>query len=140
MVELGKGDLDYDSVKKVRDVMSSIMRSAVRYGLLVTNPMEGVQPTRPKKAKQEKRWITQEILCQLLKLIVEPYATMVFVAVYTGLRVSELIGLLWRNVHEDQNKITIESRYCRGDWGIPKSAASSATIEVNRAVIERISG
>ncbi len=61
---------------------------------------------------------------------------MVFVAIYTGLRVSELIGLKWRNVHEDS--ITVEERYCRGDWGCPKSEASNATIAVNAAVIERI--
>ena len=50
--------------------------------------------------------------------------------------VSELVGLRWRNVHGDA--ITIEERYCRGDWGAPKSAASNATIPVNRAVIDRI--
>ena len=71
-----------------------------------------------------------------MELIAEPYASMVYVAVFTGLRVSELVGLRWHNIHEDA--ITIEERYCRGDWGAPKSAASNATIPVNRAVIERI--
>jgi len=61
---------------------------------------------------------------------------MIFVAVYTGLRVSEVIGLRWRCIHEDA--ITVEERYCRGDWGAPKSEASNATIPVNRAVVERI--
>jgi integrase len=61
---------------------------------------------------------------------------MVFVAVYTGLRVSELIGLKWGNVHVDS--ISIEQRCCRGDWGVPKSEASNATIPVNPSVIERI--
>ncbi len=138
MVELGTRNLEFESLDKIRDVLSSIMGSAVRYGLMVKNPVEGVRPPRPKKAKRVKRWITQEQLYRLLKLIVEPYATMIFVAVYTGLRVSELIGLRWRNVHGDQNQITIEERYCRGDWGAPKSEASNATIEVNGAVIERI--
>ena len=36
------------------------------------------------------------------------------------------------------NSITIEERYCRGDWGAPKSEASNATIPVNRMVLERI--
>ena len=71
-----------------------------------------------------------------MELIPEPYASMVYVAVYTGLRVSELIGLSWRNINEDS--ITIEQRYCRGDLGAPKSEASSATIPVNKVVIERI--
>ena len=54
----------------------------------------------------------------------------------TGLRASELIGLRWRNVQE--NTPTVEERCCRGDWGVPKSEASAATIAVNRCVIERI--
>lgn len=49
---------------------------------------------------------------------------------------SELIGLRWRNIHADS--ISVEERYCRGDWGAPKSAASNATIPANRCVIERI--
>src|SRR6266513_1905926 len=55
---------------------------------------------------------------------------------YTGLRVSELIGFRWNDVHHDS--IAIDERCCRGDWGAPKSDASNDTIPVNRAVIERI--
>jgi integrase len=71
-----------------------------------------------------------------LELIAEPYATMVYVGIYTGLRVSELAGLRWDDIHEES--ITIDERYCRGDWGAPKSESSNATIGVNRCVIERI--
>jgi integrase len=61
---------------------------------------------------------------------------MVYVAIYTGLRVSELAGLRWDDIHEES--ITIDERYCRGDWGTPKSDCSNATIAVNRCVVERI--
>ncbi|HEU5403053.1 MAG TPA: tyrosine-type recombinase/integrase [Terriglobales bacterium] len=53
-----------------------------------------------------------------------------------GLRVSELIGLRWEDVHADS--ITIDERYCRGDWGEPKTDSSNATIGVDRSVVERI--
>jgi integrase len=69
-------------------------------------------------------------------MLTEPYATMVFVAIYTGFRISELIGLKWSDVHEDS--ITIDERYCRGDWGAPKSEASNTTVPVNQVVIQRI--
>jgi len=128
--------LAQESKDKVRDVLSSILRSAVTYGLLIKNPVEGVRLPPPKRGKRSKPYITVEMFDLLMARIVEPYATMIYVAVYTGLRVSELIGLRWRNLHED--RITIDERYCRGDWGAPKSDASNATIPVNRAVIERI--
>ena len=61
---------------------------------------------------------------------------MVYVAIYTGLRVSELAGLRWNDI--GASSITIDERFCRGDWGAPKSGASNATIGVNGCVVDRI--
>ena len=61
---------------------------------------------------------------------------MIYVAIYTGLRVSELIGLRWDDIGSDS--ITIDERYCRGDWSAPKSDASNTTIGVDYCVIQRI--
>jgi integrase len=128
--------LSQESKDKVRDVLSSILGSGVRYGLLVKNPVEGVRLPTPKSGKRSKPYITEQQFTELLNAVREPYASMIYVAVYTGLRVSELIGLKWRNVGQDS--ISIEERYCRGDWGAPKSEASNTTIPVNKTVIERI--
>ena len=128
--------LSQESKDKVRDVLSSILGSAVRYGLLVKNPAEGVRLPVPKSGRRTKPYVTQQQFSILVDLIAEPYATMLYTAAFTGLRPSEVIALRRRNVHEDS--ITIDQRFCRGDWGAPKSAASNATVPVNRAVIERI--
>jgi integrase len=130
------GSLSYESRDKVRDVMSSILASAVTYGFLVKNPVDGVRLAPDKKGNRVKPFIDPQKFFALLALIPEPYATMVFVAVYTGLRVSELIGLKWKNVHSDS--ISVTEKCCRGDWGAPKSKASNATIAVNPSVIDRI--
>jgi integrase len=135
--DLGRSTkLEHESLDKIRDVLSSVLGSAVRYGLLIKNPVEGVRLPRRKRGKNNKPWITRPQFQSLIELMTEPYATMVYVAIYTGLRVSELIGLRWEDVHADS--ITIDERCCRGDWGAPKSDASNDTIPVNRAVIERI--
>jgi integrase len=97
-----------------------------------------VEKIRLKKRRltKPKPFLRREQFFALLALIAEPYATMVYVAVFTALRVSELIGLKWKNVHA--SSITIAERYCRGDWDAPKSAASQGTIPVDEQVIERI--
>lgn len=129
--------LAHESKDKIKDVLSSILASAVQYGLLVKNPVEGIRVPADKRGKRKnKPHVTPEQFTQLVELIPEPYATMVFVAVWTGLRVSELIGLRWEDVGSDS--LTIDERYCRGDWDAPKSEASNATIGVDRCVIERI--
>ena len=136
MSELAGSKLCYESKDKIRDTLSSILGSAVKYQYLVKNPVEGVKLPPDRKGKRIKPYVTPQHFQAMIQLIREPYATMVFVAVYTGLRVSELIGLKWGDVQS--TSITIDERYCRGDWGAPKSEASNATIPVNDAVIQRI--
>jgi integrase len=80
-----------------------------------------------------KPTITPEQFSKLVAVISEPYATMIFVAVWTGLRV---IGLKWRCIHDDS--ITIEERYCRSDWSDPRTESSAATIGVEPEVIVRL--
>ena len=86
--------------------------------------------------RRSKPYLTPEQFEVLAARIPEPYATMVYVAIFTGLRVSELAGLRWNDLGEDT--ITIDERYCHGDWGAPKSESSNATIPANHSVIERI--
>jgi integrase len=134
---MATSELTHESRDKIRDVLSSVLRSAVEYGFLVRNPVENVRmPAERRGKKRNKPYLTPTQFEELSELIAEPYATMVFVAIYTGLRVSELAGLRWEDLHEES--ITIDERFCRGDWGAPKSESSNATIGVNRCVVERI--
>ena len=129
--------LAHESRDKIRDVLSSVLGSAMEYGLLVKNPVEGIRlPAQRRGRRRDKPYLAPAQFDEILALIPEPYASMVFVAIYTGLRVSELAGLRWNDIHADG--ITIDERFCRGDWGAPKSEASNATIAVNPCVVQRI--
>jgi len=130
------GQVSYPSISKIRDVLSSILRAAVDVEYLNKNPMEGLRLPLDKRARRAKPTVTPEQFSNLIHLVPEPYATMIFVAVWTGLRVSELIGLKWRCIHADS--ITVEQRYFRGDWSVPKTDASAATIAVDPQVISRL--
>lgn len=129
-------EASYPIISKARDALSSILRAAVDVEYLNKNPMEGLRLPKDRRARRPKPTITPEQFANLVQLVSEPYATMIFTAVWTGLRVSELIGLKWRCIHADA--ITIEERFCRGDWAIPKTAASAATIGVEPEVIARL--
>jgi integrase len=127
--------ITHSSIVKVRDALSSVLRSAVP-DFLVRNPLDGLRLPPDKRGRRSKPYISPQQFSNLAELVSEPYSTMLFVAVWTGLRVSELIGLKWRCVHPDS--ISVEERYCRGDWAAPKTAASAATIGVSPEVIARI--
>src|SRR4051794_1121488 len=130
------GKVSYPTISKTRDVLSSILRAAVEVEYLSKNPMAGLRLPLDKRPRQPKPTITPEDFNKLVEIVAEPYSSMLLVAVWTGLRVSELIGLKWRCIHSDS--ITIEERFCRGDWSVPKTGASAATIGVEPQVIERI--
>jgi len=135
--EMANSPLAGESRDKIRDVLSSILRSAVRFGLLIRNPVEGAMlPPERRGKRRSKPYLSPDQFDELLQYIPEPYASMVYVAIFTGLRVSELAGLRWNDIH--LSGITIDERFSRGDWGAPKSAASNTTIAVNPCVIDRI--
>ena len=129
--------LSRESLDKIRDLLSSVLGSARDYGLIINNPVEGIRLPREKRGRRRaKPYFSPEQFDLLVSAIPEPYASMVYVAVFTALRVSELAALKWRDIGNDT--ITIDERYCRVDWSEPKSEASNATIAVDRCVIERI--
>jgi hypothetical protein len=57
---LSKTKLSHESMDKIRDVLSSILESAVRYELLVKNPVEGIRLPKPKQGKRSKPFIKPE--------------------------------------------------------------------------------
>ena len=78
----------HPSILKVRDTLSSILRSAVRYGFLIQNPMDGLQmPPQTNGDVGASHTCTPEQFNALVEIMSEPYATMAYVAVWTGLRV-----------------------------------------------------
>jgi len=108
------------------------------YDLLTRTPLLAVQIPRNKvlNRKKQKPYLTPEEFEQLVDFVDEPYATMIFVAVFSGLRVSELVGLKWEDVHDEA--LTVDERYFRGDWSVTKTTGSSATIVVAASVVARI--
>ena len=130
------GGVEYPTLIKIRDAMSSVMRSAVDSEYILKNPMEGMKLPPDKRKRGIKPTITPEQFHYLMGLVAEPYRTMVFTATFTGLRISELLALKWRCITD--NGISVEERYYRGDWSCPKTDSSAATIQVSAEVLNRI--
>jgi integrase len=108
------------------------------YDLLTRPPLLAVQIPRNKAVNRKKRkpYLTPEEFERLVDFVDEPYAPMIFVAVFSGLRLSELVGLKWEDVHDEA--LTVDERYFRGDWSVTKTTGSSATIGVAASVVARI--
>jgi integrase len=121
---------------KLRDALSSILRCAVQYEFLSKNPMDGLRLPPDKRGTIAKPWVTPAEFHALLNLIPEPYATMLCLAAFGGLRPSEIAALRWRWVYE--NSVQVAERFTRGDWSHPKTDASRKPIAVEPWLVERI--
>lgn len=135
---LATSTLGPHTVLKIKEVLSAVLGSAVRYDLLTRNPLLAVQIPRSKvvNKRRTKPHITPEEFERLVECVEEPYSTMIYTAVFSGLRVSELIGLKWEDVSDDA--LTVDERFCRGDWSVTKTSGSSTTIGVPSSVVARI--
>src|SRR5262249_46595476 len=64
----GQG-IAYPSVLKIRDALSSVLRSSVRYGFLVKDPLDGLQLPPDKRGRRPKPVITPDQFNQLVDCI-----------------------------------------------------------------------
>jgi len=130
--------LKQETREKIWTVMSAVMRSALpaKHNCMTTNPCHSVELPAPNHAPTSKPFITAEQFVKLVNLIAGPYSTMVYGSALTGLRVSELAALRWKDVSQDS--LTVDEGYCRGAFAPPKSVKSNRVIPVLPAVIARI--
>ncbi len=94
----GRGaGLSARTVEHIHRVLHKALQDAVRSGLLTQNVVQRVEPPRP--ARYEARSLTWPQVARLLAETGDPqYRSLFLLAVQTGLRCSELVGLQRRDV------------------------------------------
>jgi len=94
------------SVRTHRQVLREIMSLAVKDRVLVSNPVVDVKS--PKLPKPEPKVMSPEQFQLLLTEIPHEFQAMLIVAVGTGMRISELIGLNLCNLDIDKGMLSIK--------------------------------
>lgn len=83
------------------------MKYAVKHDLISTNPMDKVE--RPKAHKFIGSFYTVEEVERLLQIAKgDPVEFPILMAVFYGLRRSEIVGLQWKSIDFSDNRITVE--------------------------------
>jgi integrase len=114
--------LSNGSKAKIRNIMSSLWAHAIRHEWIGNNPITHVRQSA--KRERTPEFLTVEEINALLTELSEPYRTMVFVAVATGLRVSELMALQWRDFVFEAGEINLSRGIVRQNVGQMKTEAS----------------
>src|SRR6266567_6588306 len=117
------------SKAKARNIMSAVFNHAVRWEWLDVNPIRMVRQS----AKRTRMLIVLSIeqIAALLRILKEPTRTMVFLAVFTGLRVGELLGLKWKDIDFQKMEVHVIRSIVMQHVGDCKTEASRKPVPLD---------
>jgi integrase len=130
------------TVQVVHVVMHAVLQQAVREGILGRNPADSVQ--RPKVEQTERHILTEE---QAQRLVISSqgtrYGMLFFLALMTGMREGELMGLMWSDVDWSKGIIEVQRQLQRspGHSKIlvpPKTKAGRRQIKIGQETLDRL--
>jgi integrase len=121
----------------IHDVLSAILRTAVKWGHLSDNPAHGVD--LPTLINVRPRWaLTIAQASALLEALPPLPKTMVGVALLSGLRRGELFALRWGDFDEQRQFLIVREAVYEGKFSTPKTAAGVRQIPLSEAAIKLI--
>jgi integrase len=121
---------------KIRNIMCSLFSHACRWELTDRNPIIHVRQAT-QRAKQPAVLTNAEITA-LLGELGEPARTAVFVALATGLRVSELLALQWQDIDFSNNTLTPVRGIVDNHVGGLKTVSSAAAVPASQEVTDAL--
>ena len=120
------------------------LKRAVKLRILGYNPAEGVTP--PKAPKKEMQvWDENQVQIYLLTIDADQprSGALLKLAVGTGMRLGELLGLMWGDVDWERKQISIHRqpklvRETKNDFGPLKSKSSERTIRLANILMDAL--
>lgn len=88
--------LSTDTLKSIRAVLFASMQQAVENKIISQNPVAGVKLPKSKREKEEMHPLVDEQIGQFLQAATgKKHRDLFFVAMFTGMRRNEILGLTW---------------------------------------------
>jgi len=121
----------------IHDVLSAVLRTAVKWGHLQDNPAHNVD--LPALTNVRPKWALPIPQATTLLEELPPLAkTMVGLALMSGLRRGELFALRWRDFDEPGQCLTVSEAVYDGTFSTPKTAAGVRQIPLSEAAMNLI--
>ena len=100
------------TIRVIYTLLNSSLRNAVRLGAIHTNPTEATTP--PKYETPEMQSYSEHEITQLLLAVKgTSLEAIIYLAITTGLRQSELLALKWSDIDWDRNTISVQRQLKR---------------------------
>jgi integrase len=130
------------SVRQMHAILHKALEQAVRFDMIPTNPAGKVDP--PKVRQEEITPLSAEQADKLLGMTRnerDRFEAVYVLALTTGLRIGELLGLKWSDIDLDARRLRVSRQLQRGQGGLiftePK-AASRRTVDLPARTVEAL--
>ena len=132
--------LSGSTISNVHTILHKALDQAMRWQLVNRNVTEQVDP--PRKGKPEHTiWNSEQVRAFLAVSDKDVYASLWRLAIHTGMRRGEMLGLQWTDVDFAKGALTIKRTYSRGagnhyEIGSTKTMSGRRQITVAPVVVE----
>ena len=115
--------------------LHGVPRFVLRHGWIIDDPIAKLERgERPRPQPRAQRVLGRDEVAQLLACCAERYRPLVATALYTGMRISEPLGLVWDDVDLDDGAMHVRAQLSRAHRGVPPRRVAPKT----RAAIREI--
>lgn len=121
------------SVHGMKTALGKILQSAVDWGYLGQNAAPGIQ-IGERDSTKERVYLSAAETQKLIASLNEPFRTIVTILALTGLRISELLALRWKNVDFLRGAIHVREAVSEGVFGSPKTKSSRRDVPMSEPV------
>jgi len=135
--------MNINTLRRALVTLNQIMNYAVRHRYIDFNPVREAES--PKSTGNDAdngkdiKILTPEQINALLEAVEDPkYRTLIRLAVFSGARQGEILGLKWSDVDWENNQIHIQRTYNHGRFFSPKSKNSNRRIDLGPATMREL--
>lgn len=138
----GQGGLSPTTVKRIHVVLNHALKTAVKWRKIPLNPADAVTP--PRETREEMNCWTAEQASKFLDNVDNPtYRALYTLALLTGLRRGELLGLRWEDLNLEEQYLTVNQSIVRLHSGemlvqTPKTKQSIRTVPLTELAVSTL--
>jgi integrase len=108
------------TIKRILGALSCVLTFALRRGYIAAHPFHRLErDERPHPLRSEQRVLTQRELARLFAACPRRHRPLLLTGAYTGMRLSEVLGLSWDDVDFAAGVIHVRQQLARGRHGVP---------------------